>query len=469
MEVRMEMRNGERRGSAAVTTTEASAGPMHRGNVFKPAGQSGTRTPDCRSSWRGRTEQEESDGMGISENRGCAHSVLMNCLVLVATHTRTRTAWVQFCANWREMKLLTMNDQRAVRTLEDGMLSGRSVHEAGKEVEKSRKQQHRYAAVPDETSGAGIKRIRREKGRPGVNEQATEVDARPKQRSTGDHSGKRPGDTGILQPAMRDENEGITGQVLVRARKVVSRWGLCCAVTPVLRVWGRSVSRARALARREKKKMEMEEKARQQGTADNLLALLVFRYGSGVLVMSTLEEQVCALRQSLPLATVGAVDHMIVQSRCVRAVITGFATGLRWASVERAFTQMRSGWEDNERKWRACCVPALTMVVERGKMKRAVLQLVFNWTGDLEQQRDSSEHCGLQIEIKEGRDGKKKKNRKRRMEKRRLQEIKGRLWRSQTGVRVWETLEKAEIGFLVRAVPPSAGQQDEVPKVRCDR
>jgi hypothetical protein len=150
---------------------------------------------------------------------------------------------------------------------------------------------------------------------------------------------------------------------------------------------------------------------------------------------------------------------MIVQSRCVRAVITGFATGLRWASVERAFGQLRSEWEENGRKWRACCMPALTMVVEQGKMKRAVLQLVFNWT----------EHCELRIETEDGNEEKKKKGIKMRTEKRRTEEDEGRLRRSKTALREWETLQKTELGYVVESVPPSAGREDEIPKIRCDR
>ena len=68
-----------------------------------------------------------------------------------------------------------------------------------------------------------------------------------------------------MQPTMYEKDKEITGQVLDRARKVMSRWDLCCVVTPMLSVWGRSVSRARILVRREKKKMEMKEMARQQG------------------------------------------------------------------------------------------------------------------------------------------------------------------------------------------------------------
>ncbi len=89
----------------------------------------------------------------MSVDRSDMCCALVNGLALVASHTSTRTAWVQFSANWREAKLLVMDDQRAVRALEDGSSRSRSVHEVDKEDGRSMRLQFRAAAMPDETSG----------------------------------------------------------------------------------------------------------------------------------------------------------------------------------------------------------------------------------------------------------------------------------------------------------------------------
>ena len=47
-------------------------------------------------------------------------------------------------------------------------------------------------------------------------------------------------------------------------------------------------------------------------------------------------------------------------------------------------------------------------------------------------------------------------------------EMKWRRRRPRALLQEWETRKKDEIGLRVRIVPPSAGQQDEVPRTRCD-
>ena len=147
---------------------------------------------------------------------------------------------------------------------------------------------------------------------------------------------------------------------------------------------------------------------------------------------------------------------MIVQVRCVNAVVRGFAAGLRWASAERV-----------------------------------VLQLISNWTA---RSTAPEEHARDQLNLvlkKEERKKKKKKGKRKQMTlmaqvRTVTGEGKRRLRRSGAVLKEWETRQKVEIGAAVRkacrvsplarqvparekSVPPSAGQQDEGPRIRCDR
>ena len=137
-----------------------------RGSEWEEAGEgkpicSGTMT-DTGYSMMGlvdeaRTEPEGLQGLGMRVDLSDMCCALTNGLALVTIYTGTKTALVQFSANWREAKLLVLDDRKAVRALKYEMSRSRSAHEVDKEDGRSMMLQCRAAAMPDETSGAGIK------------------------------------------------------------------------------------------------------------------------------------------------------------------------------------------------------------------------------------------------------------------------------------------------------------------------
>ena len=136
-------------------------------------------------------------------------------------------------------------------------------------------------------------------------------------------------------------------------------------------------------------------------------------------------------------------------------MITGFATGFRWASVERAFLQLRSNWEENG----------------RGTDKRV---------------RD--EQWALYLDEKEKKEEKTSARRETEIAPVRIPTgaLNMRLRRSRAMLREWETRKKDDIGLTAeevdrvspsarrgpgreQSVPHSAGQKDEVPRLRHNR
>jgi hypothetical protein len=165
-------------------------------------------------------------------------------------------------------------------------------------------------------------------------------------------------DTAGQQIAREEKKEGITGQALTRARDVIARWKMDCTLVIVIRYWGRNVSRARSLARRQKK-TEAKEMARQEGADDDMLPLPIYDYKTGAMGVRRLREQVHELiSEVLPLARLEWVEEMIVQVGFVRAVIRGFAAGARWESAKRAVLQLVFNWDAEvlvyESSWSRC-------------------------------------------------------------------------------------------------------------------
>jgi hypothetical protein len=89
---------------------------------------------------------------------------------------------------------------------------------------------------------------------------------------------------------------------------------------------------------KKRKRQNEGEGKRQQGLLTTYS--ISVSYSGGRLEMSAYWEQVCALRQS-PLACWEALHDCAVR---FGGSDHWLATGLRWASVERAFGQLRSDW-----------------------------------------------------------------------------------------------------------------------------
>ena len=153
-------------------------------------------------------------------------------------------------------------------------------------------------------------------------------------------------------------------------------------------------------------------------------------------------------------------------------------TGQAWQGTHAARSDRERSWwtAASLLRWRgrSLCMAVLVMAAMQGRMKRAVLQLVFNWTEESEQLTSSCEDSELQMRSKHNREKKKKEEKKKAKREREVSststgEIKGRLRRCKTALREWEIPKKAEIGHLVKVVPPSAVQQAEVPRLLHER
>ena len=191
-------------------------------------------------------------------------------------------------------------------------------------------------------------------------------------------------------------------------------WWTAAALTQ----WGREVSRARSLEKR-RKKLEISEISRQQKVGVELLELPVYDFKTGAMGVCRLREHTQELSGAFPLANLGWVEQLVVQVSSVKAVIAAFALGLRL-----------------------------------GKLKRAVLQLVFNWIeGTLVQGGQEQGQLEIESELGEEEKHKKKKTRVPVMSTSCAVtgEMKWRRRRPRALLQEWETRKKDEIGAAVQA------------------
>jgi hypothetical protein len=193
------------------------------------------------------------------------------------------------------------------------------------------------------------------------------------------------------------------------------------------------------------------------------------RYDGRPAMTTELERVQCASGPSRP-------SSNLHDEHCTGAAGEGI-TGQAWQGTHAARSDRERSWwtAASLLRWRerSLCMAVLAMAAMQGRMKRAVLQLVFNWTDEAEQLSPSCENSELQMRSRHNREKKKKgkKKAKRETEARSTAtgEIKWRLRRCKTALREWETLEKAEIGQRVKVVPPAAVQQAEVPRLLHER
>jgi hypothetical protein len=196
------------------------------------------------------------------------------------------------------------------------------------------------------------------------------------------------------------------------------------------------------------------------------------RYDGRPAMTTELEHVRCASGLSRP-------SSNLRDEHCTGAAGEGI-TGQAWQGTHTArLDRERSGgtatsllrWRERSR-----CMAVLAMAAMQSRMKRAMLQLVFNWTDEADQLPSSCENSELQMRSGHNREKKKngKKKAKREMEARSTVRggIKGRLRRCKTVTgEVKRRLRrcKTEIGQRVKAVPPAAVQQAEVPRLLHER